>query len=141
MEVKDPLELHMVTTLSWTDLFLIFHLPVSPKPCVSFRGRKTLSMFADIMRYWDGYCDLKWRGYMHIPIFESHDCIRTNQESAFKMKRKLQAYCIQILYYPNNALNYMNYSIVKNTLIIYNLLRHVSVHAGTIIREPDSVRS
>jgi len=47
----------------------------------------------------------------------------------------------QILYYPTKALNYMNCRIVKNTLKIQNLLRRVSVHAGTIIREPKSVPS
>ena len=35
----------------------------------------------------------------------------------------------------------MNFRIVKNTLKIQNLLRHVSVHAGTIISEPKSVPS
>jgi len=39
------------------------------------------------------------------------------------------------------ALNNINCRIVKNTLRIQNLLRHVSGHAGTIIREPKSVPS
>jgi len=81
--VKDPIELHstalVVTTLSWTDpvhilhLFPIFHLPASTKPSVPFRGR-----FSEIVRRWDTYCDLQCCGYIHVPIFESHDCIRTS---------------------------------------------------------------
>jgi len=35
----------------------------------------------------------------------------------------------------------MKYMLVKNTLKLQNLLRHVSVHAGTITREPKSVPS
>jgi len=35
----------------------------------------------------------------------------------------------------------MNNMLVKNTLKIKNLLRYVSFHTGTIIREPKSVTS
>jgi len=47
----------------------------------------------------------------------------------------------QILYCPTNILNYINCRIIKNTLKIQKLHQHVSVHAGTIIREPKSVPS
>jgi hypothetical protein len=47
----------------------------------------------------------------------------------------------QSFYCPTNALNYINRMVIKNTLKIQKLLRHVSVHAGTIIREPKSVPS
>jgi len=47
----------------------------------------------------------------------------------------------QILYCPANALNYINCMVIKNTLNMQKLLQHVSVHAGTIIREPKSVPS
>ena len=35
----------------------------------------------------------------------------------------------------------MDYMVVKNTLKLQNLLRHFSVHVGTIIRDPKSVPS
>jgi len=47
----------------------------------------------------------------------------------------------QILYCPTKALNYINCRVIKNTIKIQKLLQHVSVHAGTIIREPKSVPS
>ena len=47
----------------------------------------------------------------------------------------------RILYCPTDALSYIKCRIIKNTLKIQKLLHHVSVHAGTNIREPKSVPS
>ena len=48
---------------------------------------------------------------------------------------------IKMLYCPINALHYINCNVIKNTFKMQKLLRHVSVHAGTITREPKSVPS
>jgi len=47
----------------------------------------------------------------------------------------------QIIYCQTNALNCINFRVIKNTLKMQKLLQHVSVQAGTIIREPESVLS